>query len=389
MLSQKSLVSEIFVGKKRPEVCVGDQLVPAWGDSDLLANILGASISELVDPVSYRGNATQQYFEALRDIHLMMRENYLTAIYRIGRNIFPLIVASDNEPGLEGVGTSYTLYLEDGSAKRIAPTPPEYEMYKCLSHMPLGIFTIISPYFKSPTTPGWISPLKAFHAKVRVAQYALAENNFDAELKEYNQKMLGLVDQYISDSLAKKYVDVDSFLHFSQKIYPYIERSMSKAAQLQAHAAIPALLEWKEELGERWRDLYVVIPTVWPVAGHNPRRQIFEKIMEPDRIKTHIIMVEGAKTTDDALTTLGRIVGDRTVGRFVFGTQSAAARSMVCALSTPRDVMSDACQDALEQIDHTMPMVPVLSQPNIASVPLPYLAGSTEPNAHCPHPTKS
>ena len=124
---------------------------------------------------------------------------------------------------------------------------------------------------------------------------------------------------------------------------------MFNAARLQVHAAIPELLKWKQRLGEKWRDLYVLIPTVWPVAGRNPRQQIFEKIMDQERIKTHIIMVEGAKDKDDALTTLGRIVADRTIAHLVFGTRTPAARSMLCALSTRRDIVSDACEVALKE----------------------------------------
>jgi hypothetical protein len=44
------------------------------------------------------------------------------------------------------------------------------------------------------------------------------------------------------------------------------------ATLAQADACVKQTVEWQEMLGkEAWRDLYVVILTVWAVAGANPR----------------------------------------------------------------------------------------------------------------------
>ena len=42
---------------------------------------------------------------------------YKTFSERVGRNVYPLIVASDHEPEFSGVGTTFTLFLEDGKLK--------------------------------------------------------------------------------------------------------------------------------------------------------------------------------------------------------------------------------------------------------------------------------
>ena len=338
--------------QKKSEMCFRDRdkTLPRWGDSDLLARLLDTSIDELLEPVAHAGDKTQCYFKSLRDVHLLMRNNYLENIYQVGRNIFPLIIASDNEPGFEGVGASYTLYLEDGTSERIVPVSRQYEMYKCLSHIPISIFTIIAPYFKNPQSQEWINPLQRFQSKVEAAQQALDNASLDTKTINHNKAMLTLAAEYLSDCLAKKNASHNDFITFSEQIFPFIEESMFNAARLQVQDTIPELLKWKQKLGEKWRDLYVLIPTIWPVAGRNPRQQIFEKIMDQERIKTHIIMLEGARNKDEALTSLGRIVVDRTVARLVFGTRTATSRSMVCALSTSRDIVSDACEAALKEI---------------------------------------
>ena len=343
--------------QQKSEMCSRDRdkTLPRWGDSDLLARLLDTSIDELLEPVAHAGDKTQGYFTSLRDVHLLMRKNYLENIYQVGRNIFPLIIASDNEPGFEGVGASYTLYLEDGTSERIVPVSREYEMHKCLSHIPLGIFAIIAPYFNNPQSQEWINPLQRFQSMVEAAQQALNNASLDTKTINHNKAMLTLAAEYLSACLAKKNANHNDFIIFSEQIFPFIEESTFNAARLQVQDTIPELLKWKQKLGKKWRDLYVVIPTVWPVSGRNPRQQIFEKIMDQERIKTHIIMLEGVKNKDEALTSLGRIVADRTVARLVFGTRTATSRSMVCALSTPRDIVSDACEAALKEIEALIP----------------------------------
>jgi hypothetical protein len=73
---------------------------------------------------------------------------------------------------------------------------------------------------------------------------------------------------------------------------------------------------------DAWRDLYVVIPTVWAVEVENPRKEMFKQLMDPERVDTHLITSEYPRNHSDARTLLGRVVGDRAIGRFVFGVDS-------------------------------------------------------------------
>ena len=55
--------------------------------------------------------------------------------------------------------------------------------------------------------------------------------------------------------------------------------------QAQSDANVAALLKWKERLGaELWREVYVVIPTVWPVASQNPRLELFRNLLDEDQV---------------------------------------------------------------------------------------------------------
>ena len=49
-----------------------------------------------------------------RELNQHGRAEYANFIHQVGRNIYPLIIASDHEPEFSGVGSTFTLYLEDG-----------------------------------------------------------------------------------------------------------------------------------------------------------------------------------------------------------------------------------------------------------------------------------
>jgi hypothetical protein len=326
-------------------------------ESFLQASQLHArSVAELVAPSATRHDAAFELHACVVDIHRMMREEYLRTIHSVGRNIYPLIVARDNEPdtdrsdrGRQGLGGTYTLYLE-GETHSVRPTPRAYELLKCLAHMPLGLFTLVSPYFLNPTATSWTQPLEAFHRKVQVAQAAFEAGgpSLQEEHRTWAWNMLELSEAYIQQTQQKRSVTVADFESYTARMRPFIRQSMDAAGRLQVDAVTTAMLRWKQMLGPvEWKKLYVIVPTIWPVAEHNPRWQIFRSLMDPEEVELRLLGAEGIQTEEEARTLLGRIVADRLAGRLVFGIEDERARRMTQCLSSPTDVVSDSARQAL------------------------------------------
>jgi hypothetical protein len=315
-----------------------------------LQAILNVPPRELMDPVTFKGGPQQQFLSNVRDLHKMMRENYAQMIPRIGRNIYPLIVALDNEPGLEGIGGSYHLFLKDRSHYQIAPVSPIYELYKNLSHMALGLFTIIAPSFDNLKTPDWQDQLKVYKGKLERALGSLDDAQLDKEVEDRSRKMLGLTLSFVNDCLATGDASIGKYQSFSEQILPLIYTSMDQAAKIQMRTVIAAIEKWKAMLGPEWRDVYVAIPTIWPVTLQSPRQQIFQHLMDKDRIGSHLIIMEGVPDLEKAKDTLGRIVGDRLVGYTVFGNTTKEGQELVANFSTQFDVVSTRANDAVQEI---------------------------------------
>jgi hypothetical protein len=324
---------------------------------DEFLDSLEKQTSQMIDCAAHRGDQDGNARASVRDIHNLMKEDYEVMIHTVGnKNIFPLIVAADIEEGLEGVGSSFTLYRRDGSSKRINVVSKDYEFYKALSHMPLGLFTIISAYFNAPKSINWVGKLQVYRQKVDDALYALDKTTeaFDQDLKDHAIKMLTLVKNFINDRIEAKEVPRESFEAFSADIYPYVYKGLKAAAKMQAEANLPALRELKNELGPKeWREVYVVIPTVWPVSGVNPRQQILAQLMDKDRIDTHIILTENAFTKEAAKSCVGRVVADRAMAQLFFGVKVEERRALNFALSSKRDLISDASELAIAEVVST------------------------------------
>lgn len=318
----------------------------------------------LINNVAFRGDAVTDYQIGLRQMNLFMRENYKKMIDRVGHNVYPLIVATDvdHDKRLAGTGSEYILFLRNGTIRHMKPTPSQYEQNKNLAHLPMSIFTIISPYFNNPTSPMWQDELQQLRTIISNNLNALdllpktvrpwtnhvfCEKNLEIE---DHRSMLTLVLNYINSCIDSKKVDLQGYTNFTASYLPFVEKAMTCASQIQAKSAMIELSKWKHSLGASWRDVYVIIPVVWPVARLNPRQLIFEQLMDQDRIATHIVKAEGAQSIEEARTTAGRIIADRTMAHFVFGYNNHRNVDHNLALSTRRDLLATKAQNYLTRV---------------------------------------
>jgi len=296
-----------------------------------------------------------QTFEAMRDLDWFRKNNYQNFIRNVGQNIYPLIIASDYEPGKEGVGGTYYLYQKDRPVETVTPTSVMYEMEKILAHIPMGVFFLISPYFDNVANrpEGWEEPLIEYQHHVATIKERLQKSDVREATSIRALKMLDMVNQYLQDCIANGAGDEKSYSAFAHSIIPYVAEAMKAAVGLQVHAGLSAMSQWKQELGpQEWDKLHVLIPVVWPVAQGNPRRQIFEHLMTPERAKTNIFEVH-ARSHDEARTTLGRIKGDSMMASLTFDKNTHFGKMSYLRLSSPTDLVQGVTGEELKKYPKT------------------------------------
>lgn len=161
--------------------------------------------------------------------------------------------------------------------------------------------------------------------------------------------MIKIVLEYTEKSIYTQRVEESTYVAFANRLAPYIDSCMQRAARHQAQTILPVLKKWKTELGDDWKNTFAVIPTVWPVSKINVRLQMLEQVMDFEQMKNKVLVVEGARNDDEALTTLGRIVADRALALLVFGgIEDDNARDHAFSLSTRRDILSSHAGSAIK-----------------------------------------
>ncbi|HNP27860.1 MAG TPA: hypothetical protein PKK23_02365 [Nitrospirales bacterium] len=293
----------------------------------------------------------QQTYEAMRNMDWFRKNNYQNFIRNVGQNIYPLIIASDYEPGKEGVGSTYYLYRRDRPVETITPTSVRYEMEKILAHIPMGVFILISPYFDNDANrpEGWEEPLIEYKKHVENIKEHLGKSDIGQATSMRAMKMLDMVNNYLQDCIENGSGDEQSYRAFAHNIIPYVAEAMKAAVELQVQAGLSAMSQWKKELGPKeWDKLHVLIPVVWPVAEGSPRRQIFEHLMTPERAKTNIFEVH-ASSHDEARTTLGRIKGDSVMAGLTFDKNTRFGMGSYLRLSSPTDLVQGATKEELKK----------------------------------------
>jgi len=396
--------------------------------------LLSLSKSQLAHEISYRGGTPyDQVLHAARDTNATIRRHYSDFIQQVGRNIYPLIIASDYETDGHsgGVGSTLTLYREDGSITTKSPALGTfYEVYKTCSHLFMGLSVEIGPYLSNTccssssgecdqvdeaadcsdscaaaatytnesslsstlggnaderednnvvSFPPWESSMKEFVTKAQIlrqsiAAAATATTTEDSskcphhhhhhhhtssspppfslpppEMRDILLSMLSSIIQFCNTCLSTKMLHIALWEELNRENSPRIKRCMIEATTLQANLCIRQIIDWKDNTltEEEWKELYVVIPTVWAVDKENPRKEMFRQLMSPGRAETHLITSEYPRNHEEARTLLGRIVADRAIGRFVFGNASSMEQIKTVGLSSQVDVTQD---DALPAI---------------------------------------
>jgi hypothetical protein len=192
-------------------------------------------------------------------------------------------------------------------------------------------------------------------SKVKDTLNALKEapgKGIKKEVVAHAQTHLELVDKFITERTTEKRVTFESFQKFGKEIYPHFIKARANAAQEQVETSIPALRKWKESLGEDWKNVYVIVPTVWHNTGVNGRKLILQQVLDKENQNSHIILSENVKTVAEARTVVGRAVTDRAFAQLFFESETTKERrNLTFEVSTTRDFMTDAIVVAIEEFN--------------------------------------
>ncbi|MFF0477452.1 hypothetical protein [Streptomyces sp. NPDC004284] len=314
-----------------------------------------------VDPAVRRRRAR----DAIVAVNSGMRANYAALKADLIAYLSPVLVVEN-----DAKGGRFTL-VHDGGQESLHPVGEVFELAKAVSHVPLGIFSIIAPHLgdRVPNIPGadridahdlkmvafgatgatgWITPLRSYADTLTAARRQLGGAGLPPGMAASCARVLDGALRFVEVSTAAGSFDIRSFEDFSADVHAALRTNMRYAAEAQIAGVQGVLRKWRAEIGEEsWKDLYAVVLSQWATSVRNQNSLIIGPCMNPAKVATHLIDLPCAEPPEDpvfvALDNLARIVQDDIAAELVFPTDHAAAD----ALKGPQDLLADEILDQL------------------------------------------
>ncbi|MGH8429469.1 MAG: hypothetical protein ACREUF_03610, partial [Solimonas sp.] len=251
------------------------------------------------------------------DLGMFTLYDNAAGIYR--RNILakhPVILAL-----FSGAGGRLILY-RPGQAPINAPSVPKvYQILKSTGHSSMAISQVVIPSVNNAADKRWIAPMQAYRTQMKTALDGLDAVDMQADWKPTVKEILAANVAYMDDCLAKGVVTLEPLLAFAKKQAPNIKLIINWAAATQVKHWMGVMDEWKASLGADWDKTYAAANTIYVARQNNVLFSVLAQYFGPEAINERLMLIETISfttTPEDMLTSMTRIIGDRSVGELFF-----------------------------------------------------------------------
>ena len=221
-----------------------------------------------------------------------------------------------------GAGGRFILY-RPGQAPLDAPQVPiVYQLLKSVGHSTMALAQVVGPYLDNPTDKSWRGPMLAYRSRMQSALDGLDLTPMPDDWRSNNRTILQNNIAFMHDCLAKGAVTFAALEAFTKKQGPFLALNVSWAAQTQVDHWMTVLADWKQMLGADWEKTYAASNTIYVARQNNVLFSVLAQFFGPDAINDRLLLIETVSfttTPQDMLTSLTRIVADRSVGALFFG----------------------------------------------------------------------
>src|SRR5438445_6728245 len=210
-----------------------------------------------------------------------------------------------------------------GLAQLEAPSVPiVYQLLKSVGHSTMALTEIVMPYRYKSADQSWRSSMAAYRARMKSALDGLDATPIPADWRDNSRIILENNVAFMDDCLAKGSISFAALQEFSKKQSPLLKRNIAWAAQTQVGHWMKVIGEWKAMLGSDWEKTYAASNTIYVARQNNILFSVLAQYFAPAAINDRLMLIETISfttTPDDMLTSLTRIIADRSVGALFFG----------------------------------------------------------------------
>lgn len=245
---------------------------------------------------------------------------YDNAARTIRRNIMarhPVILAL-----FSGTGGRMILYRPGQPPQDAPQVPIVYQVMKSTGHSVLAISQVVVPYIGNEADKSWMTPLLSYRIQMKAALDGVDLLPIQPDWKPALKNILGNNVAYMDDCLSKGVINLADLQSFAAKQSADVKRIINWAASTQVKHWMSVLDDWKAALGTDFDKTYAAANTIYVARQNNVLFSVLAQYFGPDAINDRLMLIETISfttTPEEMLTSLTRIIADRTVGELFFG----------------------------------------------------------------------
>ena len=229
----------------------------------------------------------------------------------------PLILAL-----FSGGGGKMTLYRPGKPAVEAPPVPVVYQILKSTGHSTMAISQVILQSINKNDGARWRDAISSYQVDMKKALEGLDAVPMNEAWRPTVRRILNANIDYMTMVLDKNKLTLSDLENFGQKTNPDLKKIINWAAQTQVNHWMTVLDQWKKELGADWNKTYAASNTIYVARQNNILFSVLAQYFNPKDINDRLLLIETISfttTPQDMLTSVSRIVSDRTAGQLFFG----------------------------------------------------------------------
>src|ERR1700731_3932350 len=221
-----------------------------------------------------------------------------------------------------GAGGRFILYRPGMPPLEAPSVPIVYQLLKSVGHSTMALTEIVGPYLDNAADQSWRGSMAAYRARMKSALDGLDATPMQAEWRDNSRIILENNIAFMDVCLAKGVISFAALQAFAKKQAPFLKHNIHWAAQTQVGHWMNVIGEWKTMLGNDWEKTYAASNTIYVARQNNILFSVLAQYFGPEAINDRLMLIETISfttTPEEMLTSLIRIIADRSVGALFFG----------------------------------------------------------------------
>jgi len=240
--------------------------------------------------------------DKLAALNTLARAYYATAKAATLASLGPIIVV---EPD------ALTL-IRNGTTQREVYLPARYRDLKALSHMALGLYSLLQPHAGQHDFATWRADLAAYRARVAEATPLIDDLGLhwdDAKrVRVMYRSSLAFMDRVLADGS----VSSESLRAYADEVGPSLLGNLYDASDAELKSLDALVARWRGEMGTaEWARLYVVVLGPARPRERLPPYEYFARVLGPQAAETRLIRADNVTDVAGGLDLLATTVNDR------------------------------------------------------------------------------